>query len=70
MKKIDVSRVSGISYSTVLKDIKNGDLYCFDGKHITREECFNYCMWRYETGRVYMYSLDKIRCRLNEWPAE
>lgn len=70
LKKIDVARVSGISYSTVLKDARNGDLVTYDRKHISREECFNYCVWRNETGRVYMYSMERIQRRLSEWPAE
>ena len=70
MTRKDVSRISGISYSTVLKDAKKGDLYCYDGKHVTREECYSYCLWRWETGRVFMWSLDRIRHRLAAWPSE
>lgn len=70
VNRADVSRISGISYSTVLKDSKNGALYCFDGKHVTRAECYSYCLWRWQTGRVLMWDLDRIRRRLEDWPTE
>ena len=62
MTRAQASRISGISYQTICKDVKEGIL----SPNITPAELYSYCSYQWDRGRALMYPLDSIQRRIKE----